>query len=814
MHRDLSPDNIILPGGKVERAKIIDFGIARSATIGGETLIGGSFAGKYNYVSPEQLGLYGGDVRERSDIYSLGLVLAAAMRGSPIDMGGSQMEVVEKRRVVPDLSTIHDDFRPIIEAMLQPNPADRPESMAEIARMTRDGPLGYVGTATAAPHDDRTVWTRADQSPFGQGSAATSAPGAGARIGSTGLSQASDEPQFVPYIPPAHLSQPSPAADQPLQAAPSVKSRGRNIALAAAAMVIVGLGAGAYRGGFLTPWEQTSTTASGEAAPPPTAPGAANKKAAGTSSGQQAATNPAPPPTQAMAAAEPPVSQAAPPPTADDAANPGAAATPTTPAPTAVAEPANVPATKADDQTPSIAATKQPPLPEMQGATLPQPAADDEAANSGAAAAPTPPAPTAGTALPVAEPANAPATKADDQTPSVPAVEQPPQAEAQSATPTQPTAAEPANAGTATPNAQLKPVAIEQPHQPDAQAAATAAPVAEPVDSGTPAGAGQAPAPLVEQPKQAATATEPVAEPADAGADAVTNVPVAPLGLEPAPAKAPAVVAIKPANATPQVAAPAVAAPATAPEQPETAKAEAAAPQAGPQAETVVAMNVPTPPATASDSIDTVADRISWLRDYHGGDCFYATVTSATDKAIEIEGFGTEVSPFEQMLGAFQAKFRVEPEVSVRLIEPAQCEITSFLHALSATAAKRPKLALDRTSVASGSAISGTLETVGGLRTSLLLIDNKGMAFNLDGRVTVHGGKAVFNVPISLGAVDRAAGKAVPQIIVAVTGAVDLKAAEFSKPTPASAVFSKILSEIGANGQEFAATAKYFRLGG
>ena len=138
MHRDLSPDNIILPGGKVERAKIIDFGIARSATIGGETLIGGNFAGKYNYVSPEQLGLFGGDVKERSDIYSLGLVLAAAMRGRPIDMGGSQMEVVEKRRTVPDLSDIDGAFRPMIEAMLQPDPADRPASMADIARMTRD----------------------------------------------------------------------------------------------------------------------------------------------------------------------------------------------------------------------------------------------------------------------------------------------------------------------------------------------------------------------------------------------------------------------------------------------------------------------------------------------------------------------------------------------------------------------------------------------------------------------------------------------------------------------------------------------------
>ncbi|TGR68704.1 serine/threonine protein kinase, partial [Mesorhizobium sp. M2D.F.Ca.ET.223.01.1.1] len=111
------------------------FGIARSAT-GGETLIGGRFAGKYNYVSPEQLGLYGGDVSEQSDIYSLGLVLAAALRGKPLDMSGSQYEVIEKRRTVPDLSGINPDFQALIEAMLQPDPRDRPASMAEIARAT------------------------------------------------------------------------------------------------------------------------------------------------------------------------------------------------------------------------------------------------------------------------------------------------------------------------------------------------------------------------------------------------------------------------------------------------------------------------------------------------------------------------------------------------------------------------------------------------------------------------------------------------------------------------------------------------------
>jgi serine/threonine-protein kinase len=133
IHRDVSPDNIIIPGGDVSRAKIIDFGIARSTQLGEGTIIGGGFAGKYNYVSPEQLGLFGGDVTGRSDIYSLGLLLAEALTGQPIDMGGSQLDVIEKRRKVPHLGAIDLRVRPLIEKMLQPDPANRPESMAVVA---------------------------------------------------------------------------------------------------------------------------------------------------------------------------------------------------------------------------------------------------------------------------------------------------------------------------------------------------------------------------------------------------------------------------------------------------------------------------------------------------------------------------------------------------------------------------------------------------------------------------------------------------------------------------------------------------------
>ena len=136
IHRDISSDNIILPDADVRNAKIIDFGIARSADVSKKTIIGSGFAGKYNYVSPEQLGMAGGDVTSKSDIYSLGLVLAEAVRGRALDMSGSQAEVIDKRRVVPDLSELDPAIRPLLQAMLQPLPANRPESMAAVADWT------------------------------------------------------------------------------------------------------------------------------------------------------------------------------------------------------------------------------------------------------------------------------------------------------------------------------------------------------------------------------------------------------------------------------------------------------------------------------------------------------------------------------------------------------------------------------------------------------------------------------------------------------------------------------------------------------
>ena len=106
IHRDLSPSNIILPGCDITEAKIIDFGIAKVQDPDAATIIGKDFAGRYSYASPEQVGMFGGTVDARSDIYSLGLVLVAAARGAPLDMGNTLLSVIRTRETVPDLDGV------------------------------------------------------------------------------------------------------------------------------------------------------------------------------------------------------------------------------------------------------------------------------------------------------------------------------------------------------------------------------------------------------------------------------------------------------------------------------------------------------------------------------------------------------------------------------------------------------------------------------------------------------------------------------------------------------------------------------------
>lgn len=131
VHRDLSPDNVMLQDGDIAQAVLIDFGISRSSTVKDVT-IGNEFAGKLKYVSPEQMGAFGGQAEAQSDVYSLGLLMIAMLMGKPFDMGGNFVEAVQKRQAVPDLSFLPEEFQPLLHEMLQPDPAQRLAGMTEV----------------------------------------------------------------------------------------------------------------------------------------------------------------------------------------------------------------------------------------------------------------------------------------------------------------------------------------------------------------------------------------------------------------------------------------------------------------------------------------------------------------------------------------------------------------------------------------------------------------------------------------------------------------------------------------------------------
>ncbi|KIN75140.1 Serine/threonine kinase [Sulfitobacter noctilucae] len=134
VHRDLSPDNVMLPDGDVGQARLIDFGIAKSNVVT-EGTMHGQFAGKFKYVAPEQLGHYGSEIGPATDIYGLALLIAAATRGEALDMGASIVDAVQSRQSIPDLSSLPQIVQPILRYMLEPDPARRPGSMEDVQRM-------------------------------------------------------------------------------------------------------------------------------------------------------------------------------------------------------------------------------------------------------------------------------------------------------------------------------------------------------------------------------------------------------------------------------------------------------------------------------------------------------------------------------------------------------------------------------------------------------------------------------------------------------------------------------------------------------
>ena len=132
VHRDVKPQNVLLSDG---RAKVTDFGIARSLDVEHGVTQTGTVLGTSNYIAPEQAS--GQPIDDRSDVYSFGVVLFELLTGT-VPFEGESFVAVALQHInepAPSVLERRPDTPPrlarLVDAMLQKDHDARP-SMDEV----------------------------------------------------------------------------------------------------------------------------------------------------------------------------------------------------------------------------------------------------------------------------------------------------------------------------------------------------------------------------------------------------------------------------------------------------------------------------------------------------------------------------------------------------------------------------------------------------------------------------------------------------------------------------------------------------------
>ncbi len=161
IHRDLKPENVIVATrGREVVVKVVDFGISKLLDSANETRVkataAGSVLGTPLYMSPEQARGHTSLIDQRTDIYSLGVMLYEATAGEPPLMGENVNDLLfrvaldEPEPLTAKVPSVDPALAAIVRKAMAKDPSERYQTADEM-REDVDAWLGRYVTSTIPP---------------------------------------------------------------------------------------------------------------------------------------------------------------------------------------------------------------------------------------------------------------------------------------------------------------------------------------------------------------------------------------------------------------------------------------------------------------------------------------------------------------------------------------------------------------------------------------------------------------------------------------------------------------------------------------